>query len=164
VLQVVVLPPEDAMRGIEEFRRLHDPAFHRVAAHLSLVPPFHSDDRGLVSRLERVPLPPSFDVLLGPPSPIGRALALPVVSGEAPLDALRRATAAALFPREELPPALPGLRVGFFGSRAEMELARRAILTVAPPPPFPVSCVSLLVEDQRGLWHEVVTRRLPRRS
>src|SRR5690349_7177243 len=35
---VVVFPPAEAVAAAEEFRRLHDPHFHRIAAHVAVVP------------------------------------------------------------------------------------------------------------------------------
>jgi hypothetical protein len=163
--QLVVLPPPGAVRDVEEFRRLHDPSFHRVAAHLPLVPPFATADRRLIERFDGLRLAPSFDVVLGRAAPIGRALALPVVAGAQAFDALRRAAAAELLPSFPEPVfGVPAMYVGAFGGDAEMELARRAFSTLPPPPPFAVDAVTLLLEDVRGLWHPVRARRLPSSS
>jgi len=159
-----VLPPADAMREIEEIRRLHDPAFHRVAAHVTLLPPFDAADAALLERFDAFGGVASFDVALGATSASGRALALGATHGDAELRALQTALAAALLPPLAGSPSLaPALRVGLFGGDAEMELARRA-LTTLPAPTFPVTEVALLLEDVRGLWHAVRTSRLRARA
>jgi len=164
VFQVVVLPPAEAMRDVEEFRRLHDPAFHRVTAHLPLLPPFDATDAALLERFDAFRGGAGFDVELGPPTAVGRALCLPAARGDAELRALQSALAAALLPSPAEPPrAAPTLRVGLFGGDAELELARRALATL-PPPAFAVSEVALLLEDVRGLWHEVRTSKLRARA
>jgi hypothetical protein len=162
VLQVVVMPPAETMREVEEFRRLHDPAFHRVAAHVPVLAPFDSDDAGLIVRFDQHPAPPAFDVTFAPAAAAGRALVVPVSDGAAPLDELRRRLAAALLPPlAESSPAAPSLRIGLFGGDAEIELARRAFGTRSGPRGFRVTEVTLLLEDERGLWHEVRRKRLP---
>ena len=160
MFQVVVLPPTDAVREVEEFRRLHDPAFHRVAAHVALLPPFVASDASLLERFDSFRGGAGFDVELGPPTASGRALCLPATRGDAELRALQSALAAALLPSLAEPPqSAPALRVGLFGGDAEMELARRALATL-PAPSFAVNEIALLLEDVRGLWHPVRTSRL----
>ncbi len=161
MFQAVVFPPAQFLHDVEEFRRRHDPAFHRVAAHLPLVAPFDAADEGLVARLDAFRAAP-FEVSFGPPAAHGEALLLPVVGGAAEFDALQRALA--LFLRGDVPdpPPLAALRAGLFGTTAELELARRALATLPPTPPFVVREVTLLMEDVRGLWHEVRRRRLAR--
>lgn len=155
-----MLPPAEATREVEEFRRLHDPAFHRVAAHVSLLPPFEPSDAALLERFDAFRGGAAFEVELGPPQASGRALCLPAARGDAELVALQSALASALLPPLASPPrAAPSLRVGLFGGDAEMELARRALATRAAPA-FSVNEVALLVEDVRGLWHPVRTSRL----
>jgi len=159
-----VLPPADVMREIEELRRLHDPAFHRVAAHVSLLPPFEAADVALLERFDSFHEPGGFDVELGATSASGRALALCATRGDAELRALQSALAAALLPPLVEPPGLaPALRVGLFGGDAEMELARRAMATLEAPA-FAVTEVALLLEDVRGLWHPVRTSKLRART
>jgi hypothetical protein len=161
VFQVVVLPPAETMREVEEFRRLHDPAFHRVAAHLPLVAPFEPLDADLVARFDALRGAAAFDVTWGPAAVAGRALVLPVSDGEAQVDLLRAALTAELAPPlADTPRLAPALRLGLFGGDAEIELARRAFSTLPPPPGFRVRELSLLVEDERGLWHAVRERRL----
>ena len=156
-----MLPPAESTRDVEEFRRLHDPAFHRIGAHLVLLPPFDATNDSLVGRFDAMELRPAFDVAFGPPVATGHALALAVTVGGAALHALQGDLAAALLPPlVERPNAAAALRVGLFGSDAELELARRALATLPPPDTFTVRDVVLLLEDVRGLWHDVRHRRL----
>jgi hypothetical protein len=161
VFQVVVLPPPDALPDIEEFRRLHDPAFHRVGAHIALLPPFEAPGDTLLERFDAVRFGPSFDVAFGPAAAAGRALQLPVAGPDGVLRALQEELAAALLPAHvERPSAPPALRCGLLGGEAEMELARRALTTLPAPAGFTVREVTLLLEDVRGLWHVVRQKRL----
>jgi 2'-5' RNA ligase superfamily protein len=161
VFQVVVLPPPDLAAAIEEFRRLHDPAFHRLGAHLPVLPPFDSGDASLDARFDAAAAGRAFDVELGPPAAAGQALVLPVVGGRGEFLALRAAFATALLPAlTELPDAAPSLRVGLFGGAAEMELARRSLSVLGPVAAWRVTEVTLLVEDVRGLWHPLRGRPL----
>lgn len=156
-----MLPPAETTRGVEEFRRLHDPAFHRIGAHLPLVPPFDAKEDAVAARFDALELRPAFDVAFGAPVAHGHALALPVTSGDAALRALSGDLAAALLPPLAEPPGgTASLRVGLFGGDAELELARRALATQAPPGTFTVTEVVLLLEDVRGLWHDVRRRKL----
>jgi hypothetical protein len=162
VFQVVVLPPAESTRDVEEFRRLHDPAFHRIGAHLVLVPPFDATEEAVVVRFDAMELRPAFDVAFGPPVANGHALALAVTGGAAALAALRGDVATALLPPHvERPDGAIALRAGLLGGDAELELARRALATLPPPEAFTVREVVLLLEDVRGLWHDVRRRRLP---
>jgi hypothetical protein len=161
VFQVVVLPPPDLAAAIEEFRRLHDPAFHRVGAHVPVLPPFDSGDVALADRFDATGAGGAFDVELGAAAAAGQALGLPVVRGRDELAALRNAFAAALLPAlTELPAAAPSLRVGLFGAAAEMELARRTLDGRVAPRAWRVDEVALLVEDVRGLWHPLRRKQL----
>lgn len=155
-----MLPPADSMREIEELRRLHDPAFHRVAAHVTLLPPFDADPAATVERFDAFRGGAAFGVELGAATTSGRALCLAPTRGDAELRALQSALAAALLPPLAEPPGLaPALRVGLFGGDAEMELARRAMATLQAPT-FEVTEAALLLEDVRGLWHPVRTATL----
>jgi hypothetical protein len=155
VFQVVVLPPDGAATRLEEFRRVHDPAFHRIGAHLALLPPFEADDRALAERFADFRAS-AFDVSFGPAAPIGRALGYPVEDGADAVRALTASLASALLgPFGEPPFLVPAVRVGLFGSDAEMELARRTLWDAPPPGPWRVAEVTLLLEDVRGLWHPV---------
>ncbi len=159
--QVVVLPPPEPLREIEEMRRLHDPAFHRVPAHVSVLPPFEPWDAHMVERFDELRCGPAFRARFGPPQPVGRALCLPLVEGADGASSLQQAVAAALLGPVAPPPAsAPSLRVGVFVSDAELELARRSLATLPAPPAFTVGAVTLLYEDVRGLWHEVRRRAL----
>ena len=161
MFQVVVLPPPDLAAAIEEFRRLHDPAFHRVGAHVPVLPPFDSDDPALADRFDATAARGAFDVELAAATAAGQSLGLPVVRGRDELAALRAAFAAALLPAlTELPGAPPSLRVGLFGTAAEMELARRTLEGRVAVASWRVEDVVLLVEDVRGLWHPLRRKRL----
>lgn len=161
MFQVVVLPPPDAVLVIEEFRRLHDPAFHRIGPHLPLLPPFEAHDRTLVERFDGFRGPGAFDVEIGPPTALGRALCLPAGRGQAELRALRAELAAALLPPlAEAPDGPVVLRAGLFGSEAELELARRAMTVAGAIPPWSVREVTLVLEDERGIWHAVRGKRI----
>jgi hypothetical protein len=162
-VQLVLLPPPDAVRVLEEFRRLHDPAFHRVAAHVPLLPPFDAGD-AVLRRFDAFDAD-GFDVALGAATVVGEALCLPVVRGRDDVVGLLGALASALLPPlAEVPPRTPALRVGLFGGAAEAELARRALATVELTAAWPVRDVTLLVEDVRGLWHLLRNRRLRSRG
>ena len=161
-----MLPPPDSMPDIEEFRRSHDPAFHRIGAHIVVVPAFEAENTSLLARFDSFGDVDAFEVALGEPAALGRALCLPVIRGEAQLRALEAALCASLLgplgaPRD----AAPAMRAGLFGGDAELELARRVLAAMPPPEPFVVRAISLVLEDVRGLWHTVRERRLaPRRA
>jgi hypothetical protein len=161
VYQVVVLPPDGSMTGIEELRRLHDPAFHRIGAHVALLPPFDGDADAVTRRFDGLDAGGAFELRFGAPAVVGDALCLPVADGEAAVRALRARLAESLLgPLGDAPTAAPSLRVGLFGGDAEIELARRSLGTLPPPAPWSVREIVLLVEDVRGLWHEVRRKRL----
>ena len=155
MFQVVVLPPPGSMGPVEELRRLHDPAFHRVAAHIALLPAFEAATAALNERFDAIAFEP-FDASLGPPAAAGSALCLPIAQGSQEMRRLTSTLATSLLGPLGAPPrTAPSMRVGLFGSDAELELARRALATLAPPPPWTVREIVLLLEDVRGLWHEV---------
>jgi hypothetical protein len=161
VYQVVVLPPPGVLGPVEQFRRMHDPAFHRGPAALPLTAPFEAEDAGLLERFDRFVGPRRFDVALGPAQANGRALVLAPSRGGRELDALRRTLTEALFGGDGVEGAAhPTLRVGFFSSEAELELARRSLAISGEVTPFAVTEVTLQMEDERGLWHPVRVRRL----
>ncbi len=161
MFQVVVLPPPDAVLVIEEFRRLHDPAFHRIGPHLPLLPPFEPGNATLLERFDGFRGGAGFDVEFGPPTAAGRALCLPAERGQAELRALRTVLAAALLPPlTEAPDGPIVLRAGLFGSDAELELARRAMTVTGGVPAWSVREITLLLEDERGIWHAVRRKRL----
>jgi hypothetical protein len=161
VFQVVVLPPPDLAAAFEEFRRLHDPAFHRVGAHVPVLPPFDSEDALLAARFDAADAGKPFDLGLGAALAAGQSLGLPVERGRGELVALRSVLAAALLPTlTEVTDAVPSLRMGLFGNAAEMELARRAIEGRVAARSWRVDEVALLVEDVRGLWHPLRRKRL----
>ena len=158
--QVVVLPPPDALGQVEHFRRLHDPGFHRSAAHIALLPPFEALRGDFLERIVELRLGPPLIVRLGPPIVDGNALRLPVTHGGAELEAFRDTVADALLdPAADRARSALALRVGLISSEAELELARRTLAAEAPLPPFEVTALALLLEDVRGIWH--VVRELP---
>ena len=158
--QVVILPPAGLIEQVEQFRRLHDPAFHRLPAHVPLLPPFEPVRRDFLSafdgfRAER------FAIGFGEAVTGDHVLGLSVVRGAESLVALRRALVDALQdPGAPLPAGPPSLRIGLFTSDAEQELARRAVGTVEPPPDVEVRALTLLIEDVRGIWHPARERVL----
>ena len=164
VFQVVVLPPPHWMPNIEAFRRTHDPAFHRIGAHIVVVPAFEAENASLLTRFDAFSDADAFEVALGEPAAQGRALCLPVTRGENDLRALESALCVSLLgplaaPRE----AAPAMRAGLFGGDAELELARRVLAAMPPAEPFVVRTITLVLEDVRGLWHTVRERRLAAR-
>lgn len=158
MLQIVVFPPEDAAAAIEPFRRLHDPAFHQVGAHVALVPPWDDGDHAAVVRkLGDFTPPGTLDVSFGAPEARGRSLALPVLDPDGRVGAFVRTLAARALPTSALVgerAVAPALRLGLFVSDAELELARRAWLAEPRPRGFRARELVLLFDDVRGLWHE----------
>lgn len=160
MFQIVVFPPEETRAAVEPFRRLHDPSFHRVAPHVALVPPFEEPDAtALRRRLASFRPGPAPTFAFGEPRVVGRSLCVPVEDAEGRLAALVRGLREAVLPlaaRMQENADLPALRVGLLGSDAELELARRAFVAAAPPfPAFAPEALVLLMDDVRGLWHEV---------
>lgn len=159
MLQVAVVPPADVVAALEPFRRLHDPAFHRHPPYLALTQAFEtSDGDALVRRLDRVRAA-SFVVTFDAPRAIGQALVLPARD-----EAGRIAAVLAALRDDVLPtsaklaetPVVPALRIGLFTSDAERELARRSFeATVPAVPGFVATELTLLLEDARGLRHEM---------
>jgi len=160
VYQVALLPPDHVRDALDAFRRIHDPAFHKAPVLLPVLPPFEPGE-GLSDRFDAFTGAARFTVSLGPARAEGRALVLPVEDGVLQLVALRLAVAAAVLgPHDPCPDTSSALRIGLFSTDAELELARRALGTYPMPEPFEVELVSLLREDERGLWHEVRKRRI----
>lgn len=163
MLQIVVFPPEDAAAAFEPFRRLHDPAFHQVGAHVPLVPPWDDGDHAAVVRkLGDFESPGTLDLSFGAAEARGRALVLPVLDPAGRIGAFVRALSAQALPTSALVgerASTPALRLGLFVSDAELELARRAWLSEPRPGGFRAGEFVLLFDDVRGLWHEA--RRFP---
>lgn len=159
MLQVVVVPPEDVISALEPFRRLHDPAFHRHAPHLSLGAPFDAGDGDLLVRRFLAFRAPSVLVTFDAPAADGSALVLPVKDEAGRFAELTAAVRDGVLPpsaRVAAPGPAPSLRIGLFASESERELARRAFgATVPRVPGFVAKSLTLLLEDVRGLWHEV---------
>lgn len=162
----MVFPPAASVAAAEEFRRLHDPLYHRIQAHVTVVPAV--DWRPRVEALprleeairdaERRPFP----ILL---SGAGRTkdgtVYVKVVEGLADLEALHGRLLAALGPPpgHEPPPFIPVLGLGRAPTVSEAEFLQRQAAGHLAPVRFSVEHVSVVVEDARGLWHE--TERLP---
>ncbi len=158
--QVALIPPPAALGDGDAFRRLHDPAFHRMPAHIPLLPPFEPVRRDVLAQFDAFRCAP-FEARLGAAQERGTALVLRLVHGERETAALRAALHDALLdpaaPHVTEPPAL---RIGHFPSPAALELARRSLLAEELLPTFTVGRVSLLLEDVRGIWHAVRERVL----
>lgn len=163
MFQIVLLPPDGVVAALEPFRRLHDPAFHRHPPHLALSGTFDAGDGDALLRRFTEFRGASVLVTFDDPRADGGALVLPVRDEAGRLAALAASVRAAVLPvtaRVRDDAALPSLRIGLFPSDAERELARRAFAATVPRlPGFVASEVALLVEDVRGLWHEL--RRAP---
>lgn len=163
VHEVAVLIPPAALGDLDSFRRLHDPAFHRGAARVPVLPSFETPRADLLVRFDALDLydVAPFLVGFGAPAADGRALELPVSDGCEALQKLRRLLARGLLgPLADADGAPPAVRIGLFSSDAERELARRAFSTGRAPAPFRASSLALLFEDERGLWHTVRERAL----
>ncbi len=163
MFQIVVFPGDEETAAIEPFRRLHDPAFHEIGAHVVLAPPFDdAEPDALIRRFLAFEAPGSLDLSFGAPVGRGRALAVPVLDPSGRVGAVARAIRETVLPlsaRMQENPDEPAVRLGLFPSDAELELARRAWLATSPRPTgFRAAELVLLLEDERGLWHEV--RRL----
>ena len=158
--QVAVLPPVEALGTIEQFRRLHDPAFHRMPANVPLLPPFEPVRQDVLARFDDLRCAP-FDARLGAPEAHGTSLILTMIEGAAEITALQSALHVALLdPAAPPAEAPPSLRIGHFSSLPALELARRGLGTTEALPTFRVTQVSLLLEDVRGIWHPVRERVL----
>jgi len=160
VFQIVVFPPEETRAAVEPFRRLHDPAFHRVSPHVTLVPPFEeADARALRGRLAAQRSVAPATLTFAEPRVLGRALCVPVDDGDGRLAAFLRGLRDSVLPlsaRLQENDDVPSLRVGLLGTDAELELARRSfVATAVRLAPFAPESLVLLMDDVRGLWHEV---------
>jgi hypothetical protein len=127
VYQVVVLPPPGVLGQVEHFRRLHDPGFHRVSAHIALLPPFEALRGDFLERIVGLRLGPPLIVRLGPPAVEGHALQLPVTHSTQELEQLRDTVADVLLdPAADHPRAPLALRVGLISSSAAARSPPRA--------------------------------------
>lgn len=159
MFQVVLVPPEDVVAALEPFRRLHDPAFHRHPPHLTLAGPFDAADAVALRRRFGDLRAPSVLVTFDDARIDDAALVVPVRDEAGCVAALAAAVRDAVLPvsarvREEA--FAPLLRIGILANGAERELARRSFAAAVPRlPPFVATEAALLVEDVRGLWHEV---------
>ena len=156
---MVLFPPAEAVAVAEEFRRLHDPMFHRIAAHVAVVPAFSWRAAGEVE--ERVagalaerrsgPFPATL-------SGVGRTrdgvVFVRVEEGAVALARLRDRLVAALEPPpdHEERVFVPVLGIGRATGRAEAEFLQRQVAGHLAPARFSVESLSLVVEDEGGLW------------
>jgi len=165
-IAVVVFPPPAAVAAAEEFRRLHDPLFHKVAAHVTVVPAVGW--RGAAEALPRLAeairdsgLTPFPVNLCG----VGRTgdgiVFVKVDEGGPTLADLNERLTRALGPPpgSERPPYVPVLGLGRSPTVSRAEFLQRQAAGHLAPARFPVEHLSVLVEDSRGLWHE--RHRLP---
>ncbi len=158
--QIVAFPDAADAAGIESFRRCHDPSFHEIAAHVALAPPFREDDpAGLVRRFLSFDRTGPLEMMFAPPESRSRALLLPVLDGAGRVSAAVGAIRDSVLPLSARLGRADGsvaLRLGLFASDGEAELARRAWLaTEGLPTGFRAGALTLLLADERGLWHEV---------
>ena len=160
-IAVVVFPPAEAVAAAEEFRRIHDPLFHKIAAHVAVVPAVAWCDAeqasGRISEAMRKAGRGTFPVNL---SGAGRTrdgtVFVKVDEGAAALAALHGVLVAALGPPPGWapPPFVPVMGVGRSPTVSEAEFLQRQLAGHLAPVRFPVEHLSLVVEDARGLWHE----------
>lgn len=163
---VVVFPPADAVAAAEEFRRLHDPLFHRIAAHVAVVPALSwrslAEARPLLAEAMAAAGRRPFPVNL---SGAGRTkdgtVFVKVDEGAGPLGDLNARLVAALGPPPgmEFPPFVPVMGIGRAPTVSEAEFLQRQLAGHLAPVRFSVEHLSLVVEDARGLWVE--KERLP---
>ena len=165
-IAVVVFPPAEAVAAAEEFRRIHDPLFHKVAAHVTVVPALGwrtEEEAGprLVEALAAAGQGPFPANLSGVGRTKDGVVFVRVEEGSATLAALNLRLAAALVPPpgHEPPPYLPVLGIGRTPTPSEAEFLQRQVAGHLAPVRFSVESLSLIVEDARGLWHE--RERLP---
>jgi len=158
---VVVFPPAEAVAAAEEFRRLHDPLFHRIAAHVAVIPAFtwrtgeEAEERvgRALAEGRRGPFPATL-------SGVGRTtdgvVFVRVEEGSTALARIHERLLRALGPPpdHESPPFVSVLGIGRAPGRSEAEFLQRQVAGHLPPARFSVEVLSLVVEDARGLWHE----------
>ncbi len=163
---VVVPVPAEAAGPVEEFRRIHDPLFHKIAAHVVVVPAqgWCPEERAVPRILEAVrasgqgPFPLAL-------SGVGRTrdgvVFLRVEEGAAILADLHRALVLSMVPPPdlELPEYRPVAALGRAPGDAEAEFLQRQVAGHVAPIRFPVEALSVVVEDARGLWH--LRERIP---
>ena len=158
---VVLFPPAEAVSAAEEFRRIHDPLFHRIPAHVTVVSAFawrnRRDAEHRVGRAlddaARGPFPATL-------SGVGRTkdgvVFVKVEEGAPSLSRLHEALTEALGPPPDLdlPPFVPVLGVGRTPTGSEAAFLQRQVAGHLPPARFSVETLSLVEEDGRGIWHE----------
>jgi hypothetical protein len=164
VYEVALIPPPEALGDVEAFRRLHDPAFHRIPAHVPLLPPFEPIRTDVLSQFDGFRAA-AFEARLGNAHGSATSLVLDLVQGADEVTALRDALHDALLdpaaPRVTEPPTV---RIGHFPSEAALELARRGFDHALELQAFRVDRITLLMEDVRGIWHPVRERVLRARA
>jgi len=164
---VVLFPPAPAVSAAEEFRRIHDPLFLRIPAHVTVVSAFgwrgrREAEKRIGRALDDV-RPGSFPATL---CGVGRTkdgvVFVKVEEGAPRLSRLHEALTDALGPPPdlELPPFVPVLGVGRTPGAAEAAFLQRQVAGHLPPARFSVETLSLVEEDGRGIWHERVRLEL----
>lgn len=166
-LAVVVFPPAEAVTDAEAFRREHDPLFHRIAAHLTVVFPLEGlDPASAARRLERALEEAKGRIFAVGLGGAGRyddgVVFLRVGRGAEELCRLHDALTAAVGPPGTTRlPYLPHLTVGRAAGEAEAIFLERQAAGRITGVRFSVEALSVVVEDARGLWLEKVRIPLP---
>jgi 2'-5' RNA ligase superfamily protein len=160
-IAVVVFPPARSVAAAEEFRRLHDPLFHRIPAHVAVVPAISWRTRGeALPRLHeavRGTVRGAFPVnLCGAGRTRDGTVFVKVDEGTAALGELHGRLLVALGPPpgHDPPPFVPVLGIGRAPTVSEAEFLQRQAAGHLAPVRFSVEHLSFIVEDARGLWHE----------
>ncbi len=157
-MAVVLLPPPAALEAVEEFRREHDPLFHRIPGHLTVVFPFEGRTEAEALRAARdgaaAAAAGPFEVSLGGAGRFDDGVVyLRVGRGAAELASLHDALAPLFLPPGARPlPYLPHLTVARGTGAAEAEFLERQAAGRLPTVRFDAEVLTLVVEDARGLW------------
>lgn len=170
-LAVIVLPPREQASALEEFRQSNDPLFHKIAAHVTVVPPFSGIEptaalstlRGVLSARHQEP----FEISLGGAGRYDDGVVfVRVGEGAATLTRLHDALSAAVKPTGGLPPRpfVPHCTVGRGTGPAEAAFLERQAAGRLRTVRFRVERLILVVEDARGLWLERGALSLVRRA
>ena len=165
-IAVVAFPPAEAVAVVEEFRRIHDPLFHKIAAHVTVVPAlaWRTEEAAVPRLVEAVaasgqgPFPATL-------SGVGRTrdgvVFVRVEEGASTLASLHGRLLASLSPPAGLDPPvyIPVLGLGRTATPAEAEFLQRQVAGHLAPVRYSVEDLSVVVEDARGLWH--LRERIP---
>jgi len=165
-MAVVLFPPAEAVGAAEEFRREHDPLFHRIAAHLTVVFPFESTWERAAPRLERAVAAgaTAFEVVLAGAGRFDDGVVyLRVGEGAPVLAALHERLTDAVAPPTGAVhlPFVPHLTLGRGTGPAESAFLERQAAGRLAETRFRAERLSLVVEDARGIWVERGRLALP---